>query len=347
MYQDEKIKSPPYFSIVMPTFNHVSTIAESLDSILIQNFTNFEIIVSNDGSDESYEAVKDRYSAEPRVKWHLDQGNLGYCGNLRRAMDKASGKVIFYFASDDVMGVGALSAYFDAFSENPQVKAIARTYFAYEEKPSIPIRAKPVIGNKQFQIISLDSQLKDIKSVFSTLDQLSGLAFYKEEIRILPNDHVFPSHAYPVADIFSRTGVLGYFNKDYLAVRVGESQCRTVSKIYDISPVETWDIFLRTIFMQSHPEIYKYLSKNWIAKNPIGLFQIANFSQKPLYYVLREWVIMCKLNPTNLLSIWMYCSLLMSIFIPKVALIMLIDFIKIKLNKSFIRKIFFVKPEFN
>ena len=53
------LKNTPFFSVVIPTRNRVDLFKKALNSVLSQTFTNFEVIVVNDGSDkESLEAYK-------------------------------------------------------------------------------------------------------------------------------------------------------------------------------------------------------------------------------------------------------------------------------------------------
>lgn len=59
--------SSPKISIVMPCFNAESTISDSIESVLNQTFTKFELIISDDHStDKSIEIIK-QYN-DPRIK---------------------------------------------------------------------------------------------------------------------------------------------------------------------------------------------------------------------------------------------------------------------------------------
>ncbi len=324
----------------MPTYNHAQTISETLDSILIQNFADFEIIISDDGSEQSYDDVLEKYKKDLRIKWHLKQNNLGYCGNLRRAISKATGEIILFFASDDIMGKGCLQYYSNIFDDF-NVEAIARTYYAFDKSPYDPIRAKPILES-EFEIVNACGPYDRIKTVFCTLDQLSGLAYRSDATTVLPNDDVFPAHAYPIADIFTRTGRIGYISKDFLAVRVSDSQCINISKIYDKSPVESWHIFILNFFKNSrYIKIYKYLKKYWVSINAVGMFQIANFSSHKYRFTLREYFNLIQLNPLNLFSIQLLFATLMCLLLPRSLLIRITNFAKLKINKHLIRSIKF------
>ena len=64
------------FSIVIPVYNGAETIGETIKSILSQSFTNFELIVQDNDSDDDTARIVSAYS-DPRVKYYKNSGNLG------------------------------------------------------------------------------------------------------------------------------------------------------------------------------------------------------------------------------------------------------------------------------
>ncbi len=90
----------PYFSIIIPTYNRANFIAKTINSVLNQTFTNFELIVVDDGSTDNTEEVVKNIK-DHRIKYYKKK-------NEERAVarnfgaKKASGEYITFLDSDDL-----------------------------------------------------------------------------------------------------------------------------------------------------------------------------------------------------------------------------------------------------
>ena len=92
--------SKPSISVVMICYNHEKYIAEAIDSILSQTYTDFELIIVDDGStDNTFEIIQD-YD-DPRVT-ALTQINSGPSVALNTGISKSIGKYIAFMSGDDV-----------------------------------------------------------------------------------------------------------------------------------------------------------------------------------------------------------------------------------------------------
>ena len=93
-------------SIIIPTYNRVHLIGETLDSIIAQNYQNWECIIVDDGStDDSatlikkYQEIDNRFTFLTRPNSKPKGGNT--CRNI--GLDTAKGDYIVFFDSDDLM----------------------------------------------------------------------------------------------------------------------------------------------------------------------------------------------------------------------------------------------------
>ena len=90
-------------SIVMPAYNAMRHITECLDSVLTQNYDDFEVIVVNDGSsDETLAVCQDYARRDARVRV-IDQPNAGAARARNRGVAEADGEFVSFVDVDDVV----------------------------------------------------------------------------------------------------------------------------------------------------------------------------------------------------------------------------------------------------
>jgi glycosyltransferase involved in cell wall biosynthesis len=92
----------PKVSVMIPTFNQERLIAGSIESALLQDYPNLEIIVSDDcSSDNTYDVVK-QYLADRRLVYFKNETNLGRVANYRRTLyERVNGEWALNLDGDD------------------------------------------------------------------------------------------------------------------------------------------------------------------------------------------------------------------------------------------------------
>lgn len=98
------------FSICIPNFNYGRYLAQTINSVLSQNYTDFEIIISDNASTDNSVAIVQAIG-DPRIKVHVNAINVGFSANLDKAAQLATGDFIVMLSSDDVMLPNALKHY--------------------------------------------------------------------------------------------------------------------------------------------------------------------------------------------------------------------------------------------
>ena len=94
----------PLVSVLMTAYNRQEYIAESIESVLGSTYTDFELIVLDDCSEDATVLIAQKYEAiDNRVKVYVNSKNLTQFKNRNKAAELARGKYIKYFDSDDVM----------------------------------------------------------------------------------------------------------------------------------------------------------------------------------------------------------------------------------------------------
>ena len=105
-------------SIVMPTYNREAFIIESIESIRNQTYTNWELIIVDDGStDNTGEIIND--IKDERIKF-INAGRIGIVGKIKNiGLQNASGELIAFLDSDDLWAPTKLEKQIKALQEHP------------------------------------------------------------------------------------------------------------------------------------------------------------------------------------------------------------------------------------
>lgn len=98
---DQAISHTPLISVILPVFNCEGYVAEAIDSILNQSFSDFELIIINDGSVDKSEQVILSYK-DDRIKYIKNDGNIGLIATLNKGIDLARGKYMARMDADDI-----------------------------------------------------------------------------------------------------------------------------------------------------------------------------------------------------------------------------------------------------
>ncbi len=91
----------PVVSVIIPAYQHGRCIAEALESIMVQTFQDFEIIVINDGCTDNTEEVLQPYLATNRIRY-FHQENQGISLTRNRGLSLATGEFVAFLDDDDV-----------------------------------------------------------------------------------------------------------------------------------------------------------------------------------------------------------------------------------------------------
>lgn len=104
----------PDISILLPVYNGADLLTRAIESLLMQTFTDFELIILNDGSTDASEEIISNYSDNRIVA--IAHENMGLARTLNRGLDIARGAYICRLDQDDVADRGRLAqqkAYLD------------------------------------------------------------------------------------------------------------------------------------------------------------------------------------------------------------------------------------------
>ncbi|MEP6939681.1 MAG: glycosyltransferase [Rudaea sp.] len=117
-------------SICIPAYKGAEVLGATIDSVLVQTFTDFELIVIDDNSPDETAALVGRYS-DPRIRYLRNACNLGPQGNWNRCLEEARGTYFKLLPQDDLLASDCLAAQV-AVLEHDSAHEIALVFSARE-----------------------------------------------------------------------------------------------------------------------------------------------------------------------------------------------------------------------
>lgn len=101
----------PRVSLGLPVYNATRYVRQALDAVLAQDFTDFELIISDNGStDDTWDICTGYAARDPRIRVLRNPTNLGVARNFNRVVEEARGELFRWVAYDDLMAPTLLSA---------------------------------------------------------------------------------------------------------------------------------------------------------------------------------------------------------------------------------------------
>ncbi len=118
-------------SIIIPVYNKESSIADTLNSILRQNFAEFEVLAVDDGSTDTSGKIINSI-ADSRLKYfRIENSGPGSARNY--GLKQSSGEWIMFMDADDIMSEGALSFFFNSLTKYPDADMIVGDYVELDD----------------------------------------------------------------------------------------------------------------------------------------------------------------------------------------------------------------------
>jgi glycosyltransferase involved in cell wall biosynthesis len=112
----------PRVSIGMPVFNGEKYLKEALESILAQTYSDFELVISDNASNDRTEQICREYAAkDSRIRYYRNEKNIGAPKNFNRVFELSSGEYFKWAACDDVLAPEYLQKCVTVLDEDPSV----------------------------------------------------------------------------------------------------------------------------------------------------------------------------------------------------------------------------------
>lgn len=125
----------PKLSIIIPCYNYAFFLRSCLDSILEQDYHNYELILVDDGStDETWEVLQEYAAVHSHVRVFKSPTNEGPFKASQRGWNEALGTYLHFFSADDLYHPGCLSKIMTLFHNHPKLGLVCTdlNYFQNE-----------------------------------------------------------------------------------------------------------------------------------------------------------------------------------------------------------------------
>lgn len=127
----------PLFSILIANYNNGQYLMEAVESVRAQSFTNWEIIIVDDGSSDNSGEVYKQLEKDPQIHVFPNGENKG-CGYTKhRCVDLAHGTLCGFLDADDVLLPNALKEHADSHMRHPEVSCVFSRFYYCDQQLNI------------------------------------------------------------------------------------------------------------------------------------------------------------------------------------------------------------------
>ena len=167
------------FSVVIPLYNKAHTIEDTLNSVLSQTFSEFEVLIINDGSTDNGIDVIKEFTDDPRIRV-INQENQGVSAARNKGVAESKYDYIAFLDGDDEWMPGFLEKIKDAIERFPEAgllgtSSVHRNFVTREEEDSTLLRYKDRIQLVDYfenpTTMSHTSAVVVSKRIFNAVDE--------------------------------------------------------------------------------------------------------------------------------------------------------------------------------
>lgn len=131
----------PAISIILPAYNSAAFLKDAIESILHQTFTDYELIIINDGSTDSTEALIHSFT-DTRIVYSKNEKNQGLIFTLNKGIQMAKGAYIARMDADDICTQNRLAIQKEWLDTHPETAVVASLIEFIDENNTVTGRWK-------------------------------------------------------------------------------------------------------------------------------------------------------------------------------------------------------------
>jgi len=291
----------PFISIIIPVYNTEKHLSACLDNILLQTFSNFEILCINDGSTDNSLKILEEYTKKDKRIKIINQKNQGVSSARNIGIEKAIGEYILFVDSDDYLHKNACQELYRYIQTN-SCDVIQFQHFNRIKNLKI-ITYKNNNNSKSYYLFDniINSFPKD--DYIFCWDRLYKRSFLVEQsIRFLVGQKFAEDFLF-IVQIYSKNPKI-LIVEDFLYEHIinSDSVCQTNTKYEMFKSIKDINLFLEKEVLPINQELYLY-ALNTIFYNVLRLWQDLYYSEYQTEYFLKINEILSQLkNYTQMTS---------------------------------------------
>lgn len=185
----------PVISILIPTYNGASYLSECIESILVQTYQDWELLIVDDCSGDDTLNIALRYAhRDRRLRVVSNPENLGLVGNWNRCIELAQGEWIKFVFQDDWIEPECLEAMLDASTLNNSIVACQRI-FAFGEGVSESTQ-QDFLNLPTLSLLFPDAGMISAEAYRAAVVDLLDVNFVGEPTAVMLHRNVFEKFGY-------------------------------------------------------------------------------------------------------------------------------------------------------
>jgi len=130
-------------SVIIPCYNSSKYVKKTIDSVLNQNYENYEIIAIDDGSMDGTREILESYLPKIRILSHLKNANLGQATSLNLGINETKSHLIAFLDSDDIWYPNKIEEQVRIFQKYSDVGLVYTNGYVIDEQDNILYRLFP------------------------------------------------------------------------------------------------------------------------------------------------------------------------------------------------------------
>lgn len=240
----------PLVSVVMPSYNSVAYIKESIESVLKQDYPNIQFIISDDGSTDGTADIVRAYAERfpDIIVAQLHPANLGLATNVESMYPLIKGRYIAWFAGDDLYYPGKIKAQVAYMQAHPDTVMCAHDIDVVDSNGTPLYRYNdPVLG----QPVYLEHIAENLVQHRCFFSGLSAFVNVEKADGIKHREELGPCADWFMFVEFALRGPIGYLPEVYGAYRRHPTNITRKSQI-------NWEEVVYTRIIRDYPQLRPY-----------------------------------------------------------------------------------------